>query len=173
MELEEASGQEPMILPHWMAVTLPHWMAVILPHWTATILPHWMAVILPHWMAVQEHLKDHEPGNAKVSFLMTAHIMSLVCLRGLRPGNTQNSQRSYKDQLELWNFGYSKYRYYTASIGIILPRQRTTKTLIKLHRCAGWSAPLLFAYGINRFSHDEALIKLIHVPYNGMQKSPY
>ena len=31
---------------------------------------------------------------------------------------------------------------------IILPMQRTTKVLIRLHRCAGWSAPLLFAYGI-------------------------
>ena len=28
--------------------------------------------------------------------------------------------------------------------------------LIRLHGCAGWSVPLLFAYGINRFSHDLA-----------------
>ena len=38
--------------------------------------------------------------------------------------------------------------------GIILSRQRTTKVLIRLRGCAGWSAPLLFAYGINRFFHD-------------------
>ena len=37
---------------------------------------------------------------------------------------------------------------------IILPRQRTTNVLIRLRGCASWSAPLLFAYGINRFSHD-------------------
>ena len=30
--------------------------------------------------------------------------------------------------------------------------------LIRLRGCAGWSAPLLFAYGINRFSHDVAHI---------------
>ena len=30
--------------------------------------------------------------------------------------------------------------------------------LIRLHECAGWSAPLLFEYGINRFSHDMAHI---------------
>ena len=36
---------------------------------------------------------------------------------------------------------------------IILSRQRTTKVLIRLHGCAGLSAPLLFAYSINRFSH--------------------
>ena len=35
-----------------------------------------------------------------------------------------------------------------ASIHIILFKQRTTKVLIRLHGCTGWSAPLLFAYGI-------------------------
>ena len=45
-----------------------------------------------------------------------------------------------------------------ASTGIILSRQRTTKALIRLHRCAGWSATLLFTYGINRFSHYMAHI---------------
>ena len=36
----------------------------------------------------------------------------------------------------------------TETRGITLSRQRTTKALIRLHGCAGWSAPLLFAYGI-------------------------
>ena len=31
---------------------------------------------------------------------------------------------------------------------IILSKQRTTKALIRLHGCAGWSAPLLFTYDI-------------------------
>ena len=43
------------------------------------------------------------------------------------------------------------------SRGNILSRQRTTKVLIRLR----WSAPLLFAYGINRFSHDVVHIKLL------------
>ena len=43
-----------------------------------------------------------------------------------------------------------------AGIGIILAKQRTTKVLIRLRRCVDWSAPLLFAYAINRFSHDMA-----------------
>ena len=38
-----------------------------------------------------------------------------------------------------------------------LYRQRTTKMLISLRGCAGWSASLLFANGINMFSHDVAL----------------
>ena len=32
--------------------------------------------------------------------------------------------------------------------------------LIRLRRCAGWFASLLFAYGINRFSHDVAPTRL-------------
>ena len=44
--------------------------------------------------------------------------------------------------------------------GIILSRQRTTKMLIRLCECAGWSASLLFAYGKNRFCHDAAQIKV-------------
>ena len=43
--------------------------------------------------------------------------------------------------------------------GIIL-LSSTTKIFIRLRGCAGWSAPLLFAYGINRFSHDVAHILL-------------
>ena len=43
-----------------------------------------------------------------------------------------------------------------AGIHIILSKQRRTKVLIRLRGCAGWSAPLLFAYGIKQFSHDLA-----------------
>ena len=46
------------------------------------------------------------------------------------------------------------------SRGIILSRQRTTKVLIRVHGCVGWSAPLLFAHVINRFSHDLAQLIL-------------
>ena len=38
----------------------------------------------------------------------------------------------------------------------LLSRQRTTKALIRLRGCTGWSAPLLFTYDKNRFSHDVA-----------------
>ena len=37
---------------------------------------------------------------------------------------------------------------------MILSRKQTTTVLIRLRRCAGWSAPFLFAYGFFRFSHD-------------------
>ena len=37
------------------------------------------------------------------------------------------------------------------STGIVLPRKRKTKVLNRLRGCVGWSASLLFVYGINRF----------------------
>ena len=57
-----------------------------------------------------------------------------------------------------------------ANIGIILSRQRTTKALIRLRGCAGWSAPLLFAYGINRFSHDVAQMSSEKLPQTYSRK---
>ena len=53
----------------------------------------------------------------------------------------------------------ARYRLESSDIetrGIILSRQRTTMALISLRECAGWSAPLLFAYCINMFSYDVA-----------------
>ena len=49
------------------------------------------------------------------------------------------------------------------SIGITLSRQRKTKMLIRLRACAGWFAPLLFAYAMNRFSHDMAHLYFFHL----------
>ena len=49
-----------------------------------------------------------------------------------------------------------------ASIDIILSKQRKTKALIRLRGCAGWSAPVLFVYSKNRFSHDVAQMMLYH-----------
>ena len=50
-----------------------------------------------------------------------------------------------------------------ASLGIIQSRQQTTKALIRLLGCTGWSTPFLFAYGINRFSHIYNLYRLIRL----------
>ena len=47
-----------------------------------------------------------------------------------------------------------------ASRDIILSRWWITKVLIRLCRCTGWSASFLFAYDINRFSHDMAHMTL-------------
>ena len=44
--------------------------------------------------------------------------------------------------------------------GIVLSRQWITKTLIRLHRCAGWFVSLLFAYGIRQaFSWCDSNVK--------------
>ena len=56
-----------------------------------------------------------------------------------------------------------------ASRDIILSRQQTTKALIRLRRCTGLSVPLLFTYGINRFSHDMAYLRFIKTQTNKSQ----
>ena len=43
---------------------------------------------------------------------------------------------------------------------IIPSCQQTTKAVIRMRECVGWSAPLLFAYGKNRFSHDVAHMEM-------------
>ena len=44
---------------------------------------------------------------------------------------------------------------------IILSNKQITKVLIRLRRCAGWSAPLLFATPEDRFSRVEAQIEML------------
>ena len=59
------------------------------------------------------------------------------------------------DRVEIQCMCQSRYIALSCKISLI-SRQRTTKTLIRLRGCAGWSAPLLFTYDKNRFSHDVA-----------------
>ena len=52
-----------------------------------------------------------------------------------------------------------KFRIYN----LVLSKQRTTKVLIRLRRCAGWSAPLLFAYDIRHiFSWPGSCVQWRH-----------
>ena len=67
-----------------------------------------------------------------------------TCVLGLRPGKTQTGLFSYRSKLDSWNFGYSKKRYCTIQA--------------VNNKGADQTVPLLFAYGINRFSHDVAHI---------------
>ena len=65
-----------------------------------------------------------------------SHIMRKCVFGHFRPGKFQTSLQKLARTLD------------RASIHIKLSKQRTTKVLIRLRGCAGWSAPLLFAYGI-------------------------
>ena len=71
--------------------------------------------------------------------------MSLVtrktCLRGLRPSKTQIGLCSHRSKIEAWNLVHNRYFWFY----IIVTKERTTKVLIRLRGCAGWSAPLLSA----------------------------
>ena len=79
-----------------------------------------------------------------------SHVMRKPVFWGFRPGRTQT-----------WR-----------SIGITLSRQWTTKALIRLCGCAGWPAPLLFAYSLGflmtwpicgRHFTKQAILKIFYV----------
>ena len=78
-----------------------------------------------------------------------------ICLRGCDQGRLKQAcaAREARQRLEISDI---------ETKDIVLSRQRTTKVLIRLRGCAGWSAPLLFAYGI-WFSHDVAHLKRVMV----------
>ena len=63
-----------------------------------------------------------------------------------------------------WRLEISDILLYYIIIDIILSRQRTRKVLIRLPGCTGWSAPLLFTYGLNRFSPDMSQILRYSIP---------
>ena len=109
-----------------------------------------------------------------VSVPFMAHALSVVvttvrvineprhektCLRGFRPGETQTGLLSYRSQLESWNFGYRNYRYYTiyAANNKVADHTARMCRLISAIR-AIWSASLLFAHSIHKFSHNMAQI---------------
>ena len=71
----------------------------------------------------------------------------------LRPSKTQTGLFSYRDLLESWNFGLRKYSYYT----IWAAKNKGADQPAWMCR---WSARLVFAYAVNRFSPDVAHIAL-------------
>ena len=81
--------------------------------------------------------------------MLIKHYMSeprqeKTCLWDFWPGKTQTSC-STKEASKSHEIANIETKY------IRLSRQHTTKVLIRLRRCVGWSAPLLFAYGITGF----------------------
>ena len=72
-----------------------------------------------------------------------------TCIRGLRPGKTQTGLLSYRDQLESWNFGFSKYRYCTIQVANNKGADQTA--LMRRLICA-----FVVRIWQNRVSHDVA-----------------
>ena len=64
--------------------------------------------------------------------------------------NQPAQQLKLARDLKMWVKKLKVYYY--------LSRQQTTKVVIRLHGCTGWSMPLLFAYVKTSFSHDMAHI---------------
>ena len=125
--------------------------------------------ILPH----KHSLRGYNKVDTSYTVTVDAHIccgctshiqntypqfqMSLVTRK---PVSGISDQVRLKPACSAKKASYSLEIVHVASIGIILSRQQTTKALIRLRCCADWSAPLLFAFGKNRFSHDVTHIKV-------------
>ena len=77
------------------------------------------------------------------------HIMRKSVLGDFRPGKTQTGLLSYRSWHESCFHAHSNFSNH-------IIKAAKTKVQIRLRGCAGWSAPLWFAYGINRFSHHWA-----------------
>ena len=113
-----------------------------------------------------------EESSAFIAFLGSALSVALVLLfvpkyskRAKAEGKAatrENQSSRVSDQVRLKPVYSAKETSLSlavvalASICIILSMQRTTKVLIRLCGCAGWSGPLLFPYDVNRFCHDVA-----------------
>ena len=115
-----------------------------------------MAAILVMWHTPYYHSPIRWSLHMKFGF-NRPRVRSLI--------NNLHLWHSLKLRVLIWltdstNFDETTYSFEIstlASRGIILSRHQTTK-MLRLRGCAGWSATLLFAYSINRFSHDVAYI---------------
>ena len=87
-----------------------------------------------------------------IAVIHMSHITIKPVFRSLWP-----SISNQHGQLLPWNFEFCKYRYHT----IQGANSKDTDQTGWLRGCAGWSASLLFAYGINSFSQDVAHMHLM------------
>ena len=92
-------------------------------------------------------------------FLFCFYLIWALSRENLSWGFAIRVDSNWPAQLQKLGRGL-KFRIETR--GIILSRQRTTKAPVRLLGCAGWSAPLLFAYGISNFSHDVAHLRVFN-----------
>ena len=116
---------------------------------------------------VRSHgMKANPPGYlwSKYECLLTSgwwDILHLICFNVKLWSNSTNGMKLRKDKrTNIQTDARKDENYIPLGINaggitrdIMLSRQWTTKVLIRLCRCTGWSALLLFKYGINRFSH--------------------
>ena len=83
-------------------------------------------------------------------FITEPHVFGVCDQVRLKPACSASETRK---RLKIYDIG---------TRSIILSRQRTTRALIRLRVCGGWSVPLLFAYDKSRFSHDVVQLLLPH-----------
>ena len=96
--------------------------------------------VMQYGLQAQEIRQDYKRG--KKGFIIEPRHEK-TCLWGFptRLDSNRSAQLQKLDSLETSGI---------ATLGFILCRQQTTKALIRLRGCTGWSAHLLFAYGIRQ-----------------------
>ena len=112
---------------------MKYWKPIFLLTW----LRHWSCKLLLVTVKFTKVTLEHRSGANSTWNDMCKLAMFVTKLR-LKP-----TCSATEANLGLEIFGIT-------SIDIILSRERTTKTLIRLHGCVGWSASLLFPYGIRQ-----------------------
>ena len=66
-------------------------------------------------------------------------------------------RRSSNPHTQLHRLGKLLYNLQEASVDVMICKERVTKELTNLRMCAGWSAPLYFAYNRIKVCRDEAI----------------
>ena len=99
------------------------------------------------WVAVHACLKDFKLCHTKIPFLMRRLECNFIqmCFVTRKPFFRMCDQVRLKPATQPQKLGRG-LKFWIQKLGILF-RQRTTKALISLRGCAGWSVPLLFAYG--------------------------
>ena len=114
------------------------------------------SISLQREYTVQWHIVVHSSNGSGKQMLKHRHTLRHVSHVTRKPVFGVCDQVRLKPVCSATVTSYGLEISAIASRGIRLSRQRTKKALIRLHGRADWSAPLLFAYGKNRVSHDLA-----------------
>ena len=88
-----------------------------------------------------------------------------TCLLGF-PTKRVSNQSLWLNRLDRKLIFFS----HKASLGFILLKKQTTKLLMRLRRCAGWSGPLLLQITENRFSQLRSNCYMCHLTMTHIRK---
>ena len=102
------------------------------------LAPHLNLMFISLASYLVPHVSQSQTPSTQVYPALTGPCRKKNCLRGFRQSEFQTSLLSYRDLSLKFEISHA------ASLHIILSKKQRTKALIRLPRCGGWSAPVLF-----------------------------